>query len=154
MILGDDNIIKIFSIFHDGVIVGHHIDGDVIKLKIAIQYLAELIDKNYSIFYLTMYGVRNFSFTTWQKNLGEQPSILLSPTEVFASELDILGGEVKNYLLEIHCNKSLPNCDYCGGTLRFNANSVSVLDQGGKEYKLSELIQICSEYWEEWKNEK
>jgi|SRR5581483_6118355 len=150
MIIGNQNLSEIFSIFHDGVIVSHRINGDDLELEIDIQYLAERINPNFTKFFLKIHKANNFKFEAWWKDEKADHSVLSDLGIILGKEPDILSGEIKDGVIEVALNQASAECDYCGGTLSFQADSASVLDQGHKEYALIELGQICKEYWDEW----
>ncbi len=152
MIKGNKEISEIFSIFHDGVVVAYHITNDSVKLEIEISYLAQRIIPTYTKFLVSLQNARDFSFNTWLRDSDDCPSTFNEVPKIFAGEPDILNSEVKNGSIEVTMNQSSTEFDYCGGTLSFKADSASVTDEGGKEYTIRELGQICEDYWNEWEN--
>ncbi|HEY4124078.1 MAG TPA: hypothetical protein VGM36_05655 [Rhizomicrobium sp.] len=145
-----EEIREIFSIFHDGTIVAHRISAETLDLEIEILYLTQRIDKAYTKFFLSLQNVHDFSFSTWPKDVNAAPTLIRDPAQIFAGELTILSSDIKNGSVEIAMDQPSDGFDYCGGTLSFKANTASVLDEGGKQYTVNELGQICEEYWAEW----
>ncbi|MBL4632289.1 MAG: hypothetical protein JKY56_00360, partial [Kofleriaceae bacterium] len=69
MIDGLQKISDVFSMFHDGSIVHHQIDGDDLCLTIEILYLAERVSPTFSKFRVRLHNCEEVSFTTWQSDL-------------------------------------------------------------------------------------
>jgi hypothetical protein len=154
VISGSEDLSEIFSIFHDGEIVNYASDGSDLELKVEIMYLAERVDPDYRSFQLRLHNVRDINFETWPKDSAAEPAKLFSIPQIFEPELEISGAEPEGDSIKIICNQSSPQCEYSGGTLLLQADYALVTDEGGKEYSLEELRQICSGYWSDWKNEK
>lgn len=152
MIKGDEKISEVFSIFHDGGIAAYHIAGDNLELEIEISYLTQRINQAYTKFFLSLHNARDFSFSTWPHDVNAAPAIIHDPSQIFAGEPEILSSEVKNGLIEVVMNQHSTDYDYCGGYLSFKADAAQVADEGGKQYDVNELGQICEDYWNEWSN--
>ena len=152
MITSSESIRDVFSIFHDGMIEKAEFSGGVIKLTIGITYLAERVQSGFGFFYVELYGFRNVEFHAWIGTLENEKVLITDPAVIFKLELEILSANLKGDCFEIICNiPSYLNSDYIGGELLFRANSAQVYDEAGKEYSISELTEICSGYWNEWK---
>ncbi len=151
-IISNENLQDIFSIFHDGEIVFHQIKGKHLVLKIAIQYLAQRIKKEYEYFFVTLENIEELGFTPWLDGLNEDEVLITEVEKIFLPELEILSAEIEGEFIKVACNQSLLNLGYCGGFLKLKASAASVSDEGGKLYSLNDLSVLCSEYWDEWMN--
>ena len=74
--------------------------------------------------------------------------------QIFNPELEILGAEIEGDVLNVACNQSSVDIDYCGGNLLLRAESAIVADKGGKSYSIEELQELCRSYCDDWKNKK
>jgi hypothetical protein len=143
---------NIFSIFHDGGISDAKLNHGVLELKVEISYLAQAINPSYSAFELSIEGVSNLRFSTWQNDPNEKPQVLNNPAEIFLPELEILEGNIKGHEVEVVCNQTDPAFSYCGGELLFSAVGVQVKDQGGSVCSIDDLREICKNYWAAFSN--
>ena len=151
---GSSNIEAIFSIFHDGVITSHVVKDGKLVLDIEIQYLAERISPGFTKFHVLLENVENIRFTTWPSNFKSDPELISDLNTIFAPELDILEGNTKENQIQVICNQSSSDYDYCGGELYFSAVAAIVSDENGKEYSIDELDVLCKGYWDEWASNK
>jgi len=151
-IIGIENLNDVFSIFHDGGIAAHEVEGENLVLKIEIKYLAERININYRYFRLTLENVKELNFIPWLDDLDKKEMVIKDVEKIFTSELEILSAEIGGELIKVACNQPLPNLGYCGGFLNLKASAALVSDEGGKLYSLNELGALCTEYWDEWAN--
>lgn len=142
------DIENVFSIFHDGWISGYSGDMTSLNLKIECTYLAELINLNYSFFYIKLFEVSHLSFQTWP-NLIDLPSeLIIKPEKIFQAELEILSAHIKDDVVEVICNQYEKTFDYCGGVLRISANRIEVCDEKMNTISLNELSSISDKYWD------
>ena len=154
MIMRGEDISEIFSIFHDGVIAASGIANGKLELEVEIGYLTKRINPSYTKFFLSLHNARDFSFSTWPKEVDAAPSVIRDPSLIFAGRPDILSSEIKDGLVEVVMNQNSASFDYCGGTLLFRVDAARVSDEGGKDYEVGELGRICEEYWAEWSNSR
>src|SRR5688572_30739018 len=110
----------LFDMFHDGVIVSAVENNSKIELKVGIQYLAELINKDFEYFFIELKNVQNLSFDAWT----DEPLIIINSKEIFNLELEILSAEIYetvNLLVHCRCFNSLDNL-FSGGKLIFKCD--------------------------------
>ena len=153
MITGIENLRFLFNIFHDGGIVHYAQKGCDLELDIEIMYLAERVNADYRTFRLTLEKTQ-LVFETWPKDITAKPARVSAYAQIFHPELEILGAEIEGDVLNVACNQSSVDSDYCGGNLLLRAESAIVADEGGKSYSIEELQELCRNYWEDWKNKK
>ncbi len=149
---GLENILSMFSVFHDGDISHCIKENLILQFEVEIQYLTERINPSYRVFRIILYGVTNLSFTTWPDDAEAKPDTFTEISEIFTPELEILSAEVENNSIKVACNQPLPKLGYCGGFLKLNVNSAVVKDEAGKEYSIEELCSLSNGYWDEWAN--
>ena len=145
--INDKKISELFSIFHDGTISAWHSRNDIIELEIEIEYLAKRVSVSYSKFYLIIHNVRNFCFSTWPRDFNISPSLISDPDILFSTKPEILSSKFKNGLVEVAMGQDSAEYDYSGGVLSFKADDAIVTDESGKQYSITELTQICDDYW-------
>jgi hypothetical protein len=149
-IQGNENIRDIFSIFHDGVINYHQLKDRELCLEIEIVYLAERIDPKFKKFKVVLSGVDNVRFRTWPSDLKSEPQIILDVHSIFKPKLTILEGNIKENLIQVVCNQSSSNFEYCGGELFFSVDNAIVTDEADKSYSTEDLGVVCKGYWDAW----
>lgn len=145
-----ENIGEIFSIFHDGIIACHRIDGSNLHLEIEISYLARRVSPTFTKFFVSLASYSNIRFMPWQEDPQSKPVVLTEIDAIFKPRLDILQSCVKNGEVEVICNHSMTTQGYCGGDLYFHAESAQVIDEAGNSYSIEDLAALCKSYWEEW----
>lgn len=154
MIICTDDIAALFNVFHDGDFTGAMYDGSDFLCEIGIPYLASRIDPNFDVFHLRLHGFRDSSLAVWPKDPADEPWIIFEPVSIFVPEPEILSGEVDGQYIKVYCNQGGPSMNYSGGELRFQCDGATVVDQSGKEWSLSELIDLSASYWEDWSSTK
>jgi hypothetical protein len=145
-----EDMARIFSIFHDGLVESWSLDGNDLKLAIDILYLAERIDPGYRTFYVTIFDVSHLEFKRWMNNQSPAPR-LYDIHEIIQAQLEILEARIVGQGIEVNCNQSAPEFDYCGGSLFFRARGVKIFDQKMTAVLLEELDHVQETYWTEWK---
>lgn len=143
------DVSDVISIFHDGAISGYSGDKNKLTLTIDCQYLAELIDKDFKKFFVTLTKVDKLELTTWPQNKYDSARILTQLPQVFQADLEIIN-VIKNEKGEevLNCLQLDPEFDYSGGDLRIVADEIQVLDQAGKEMTIKRLLELTKEYWD------
>ena len=149
-IQGLQGISEIFSIFHDGIVSRYEVEGADLLLTVEISYLAERVAPTYTKFFVRLAGTAELRFSTWPSDLESEPQQIVEAGEIFHPDLDILESSVKNEHIEVACNQTSEEYDYCGGTLSFRADTATVTDEAGKAYSVEELDQLCKAYWDDW----
>jgi hypothetical protein len=112
---GLENIITMFSVFHDGGFSNCVKQGQSLKFGVDIQYLAERVNPSYRTFSVVRQGVEALSFTTWPDDATAAPDVITDIESIFTPELEILSCELENDSIKVSCNQPLPGLGYCGG---------------------------------------
>jgi hypothetical protein len=100
-IAGLDNIAKLFSIFHDGVIVDASPQGEDLRLTVRLSYLAERVQPGFTTFTLLLRQLEELSFSTWPKESSVPPETLRDVHTFFSPPLDILSAEPSNCHVQV-----------------------------------------------------
>ena len=150
MITGNQNIADTFSIFSDGIIVNHICKGNRLTLNVEIPYLARCICPEFLGFTIELINIKNICFKTWPSEAGDKERILVNPAHIFKTGLEIVESKVGNGCVEVLCTNPIEEDDFCGGALNFEADSVVVFDDSGRQYSLEELSSISEKYLNTW----
>ncbi len=144
-----ENIIEIFNIFHDGEITKHKLHNNCLSLEIEIEYLANLVDKNFTKFFVELDDVKDISFYPWLHDMSnkQKQKSLTDVDKIFRAKLEILESNIKDSKIEIILNQHDLELEYCGGELYFKSSSARVYDENGKLYGIEELGELCDRYW-------
>jgi hypothetical protein len=148
-----DSIGALFSLLHDGVIVGYAMQNGTLELVVEIKYLAQRLqglrpgDVSLRI---SLVDVRDLSFKTWPKDAAAAPALLRALPEIFAPPLAILSGEVRDDGVMVLCNQPGRDCTHCGGELYFSASGAIVTDPAGRRHSLDALRALAQGYWDAW----
>src|SRR5262249_34404056 len=150
MIRTTQEICDIFSIFHDGMIESAILSDETLKLKIEISYLAGRIQEGFKYFFIELDGFRNVEFRPWPARVIDEKKLVTDPPTIFKFSLEIVAAKLSENRIEIECSIRSGGSEFSGGDLLFEAMSATVRDEANKEYSISELTEICREYWNEW----
>jgi len=150
---GRENVRDIFSIFHDGTIRSCTLNEGDLTLDIEIEYLAARVKPEFRKFEVRLFGVSNVRFSTWPSDLKSDPVVITDTQQIFAADLEILEGNLKEDEIEVVCNQHSLEFAYCGGELRFRCLCAGVMDEGGRDYSIEELSALCEGYWDDWSRE-
>lgn len=151
MIAGIEKLAELFSLLHDGVVEHAEFDDGELLLRVRITYLAARVQKGFTTFVVRLSGVEDLAFSTWPKDPAATPAMLHAPAEIFSPPLDILNGKATEGRLVIDCNQPARSAPHCGGTLSVLVASATVVDEGGKDWSISELTALSDAHWAEWR---
>ena len=135
-----NDIRNLFSIFHDGTIVAIEKTGNDLRLKIDIQYLAELVEKEFEFFEVLLQQVSTFELATWDDGL------VADPEKIATLEFGIQSADLNE------TGRILVHGDYYpngGGTLTIEASACELYDQRGDRMSLDHLKELSRYYWDE-----
>lgn len=142
-----NKIEDIFSIFHDGTITEWKPIENGIELTIECEYLAELIDSNFTKFYVELNKISKLEFDSWMNPIELPKEIKKTPTEIFKAELEILSAKTENGIVQITCNQHNTEFNYCGGNLQILAENITVKSENNSELSVDDLNEISNSYW-------
>ena len=137
----------IFSIFHDGTITDWKSIESGIELTIECEYLTELIDPEFSKFYVKLNKILELELEPWMQPIELPKEIKKSQYDIFKAELEILSARTENAIVKISCNQHNLEFDYCGGILKILAEKVTVKTENNSELNIKELNEISNSYW-------
>ncbi|HTD05193.1 hypothetical protein [Undibacterium sp.] len=150
MTINAEHVSEIFSVFHDGTIVGQAFDGSLLDLEVEIIYLAVRVNPNFRSFRLRLLNTRDIRFKVWPNDVNAEPYEILSVPQIFQPELEILRGKSDGDAVKVICSQVSKGFDYCGGELSLRASSAVVTDESGIEYSICDLKKLSEEYWADW----
>lgn len=143
----------VFSIFHDGTIIEYSGTLPTVTLKISCLYLAEMIDKNYEYFYLTLLNVEKLELQTWPTLKNENGTVLDDLNGIFQVELEILRGKINSEKeIEVNCLHIDSIAEYSGGDLIIKYSDFEIFDHNKNFISIKELEGIATDYWTKLKS--
>ena len=145
-----EKVRDIFSILHDGTIIGWAGDKSLLMLTVGCQYLAERIEPTFEDFFIELVGINKLALVPWMNPIELEQEYFAELREVFQAELDILSAEIEDDSVKVSCNQSNTNFDYCGWTLYISCNGIKIYDQIRTELTIDRLNQISKEYWDDF----
>jgi hypothetical protein len=143
------NIKDVFSIFHDGVICEWTGNLNSLIFKVECQYLAELIDKSFTSFYINLVSIDKLLLDPWMNPIELPKKIKTELSDIFHADLDILSAKIEENYVAVSCNQTDISFDYCGGSLLINCKSISIFDQNKNIITIKKLDEICNYYWDQ-----
>jgi hypothetical protein len=136
----------VLSCFHDGGFTELNRDGNDIRFFMEINYIAELIDPDYTGFQCILTDCKEIFFELYG---GRRIDNLVQILEL---DLEIGSAEVADDKVMVYCRccKDLEG-NWCtedfGGILYFNADDLRIFNEAGMEMSLDELLEVCNRYW-------
>ncbi len=146
-----EDIVRLFGLLHDGVIVDFDFDGRCLALTVEIRYLVQRMSPAQTCFRLVLDNVSEMTFTTWPLEDGVEARTLKQPEQFLSAELEILSAEARDPGIRIVCNQTESSRGYVGGELDLRTDGVSVSDEAGKPVSLKKLVECAEAYWREWR---
>lgn len=147
MIIGQEDIAEMFSVFHDGGMDRYVLQDGRLDLWIEIPYLAERINSEFSYFKVSLSGVGEIAFRSWPA--ADEEPVFMSMEEAFQLELGILRAEVVGGAISIGCDQCVGDMS-AGGNLFIEAQAAEVSDEAGRFSSLEELVTLANGYWTEF----
>ncbi len=152
IIQGQESIATLFSLFHDGCIVGYSSCESKLTLRVEIEHLAQRIQPNFTTFTVEFNSAIHVTFRVWQE-VGQEPIATDRLDLIFGPDLEISSTSVEDQFVEVVCLVDDSDFDYCGGVLCFDGDSAILTDESGAQHSLESIGAICNEYWHEWEVE-
>ena len=144
-------IVDIFSIFHDGTIESWSGNEKKLTLKINCQFLAERINPEYVYFYVDIIDITAIELDTYidnaEKVVVESPIVIKEIDKIFSEEIDIFYAKTENQYVEINCWQVNEKLGYVANRLRINCSSVDVFNQSREWITISDFVKIGDDYW-------
>ena len=140
-----EDIKDIFSILHDGCIEEISVESTRLRLKVNIQYLAELVDKSHECITLILKYVKAATFEPWSEE-----NVIISDLDAISSlELGIISSEINQEdKIVVHSNcLGSKNTEFEGGKLIIDCQGYEILDQMGNLLSLKQVKELSTHYW-------
>jgi hypothetical protein len=145
---GQKDIETVFSLMHDGVILGARYADQELNLKVEIPYLADIIDPGYSHFYMTLGQCRLVVFKPWNAKVES----LTDPKIIFSQPMNILEARPVGRCVEIGCSLLERKDSYKGGVLLIEAGSIQVFDEDFVRFSTDDIKAVARRYWKNFAN--
>ncbi len=141
-----DEIADVFSIFHDGSIINWAELEDGLELEVSCIYLAELINKDYELFYIKLINIHEIFFEPWYIQ-QEKDEKITGYDKLFTLHLEIMSGKImENHIGVFSYTRSYPEL-FSGGILKIGCDYITVFDQKKNALSYSTLDNLCRTYW-------
>lgn len=128
---------------HDGIVLEAGYEDQKLNLKIEIPYLADIINPDYSWFYLTLSECSRVVFRPW----GEWQNDIHEVSSIFNYKINILEAKLEDGNVEISCSMIDKEAPYKGGKLIVDAQSIQVFDEDFMRVDLKGMQAISKRYW-------
>lgn len=129
----------IINVFHDGMIIDISNVDKNIMLKIDIPYLATLVSKSYTCFFLELIHCYDFYFKNYDE-VGSKNKFNV----ILSYEPEILYSDNNNIdKLAVDCSTQ----NGIGGKLFIKSKCIKIYDQNKKIITEDELLKIIDKYW-------
>ena len=141
-----DKIATVFSLFNNASIV--EVQGDLayLKLKIACQNLAQMIQPNFLYFYITLNHIEYIALVPWATKKNN--IVLQDINTIFQNILAI--GEVlvmdESDIISIKCY--INNREIEGGDLNIQCQDIQIADEENNSISLNDLAYLVKQYWQ------
>lgn len=131
--------VNVLNLFHDGTVIQFLKSAKTISMEIEIEYLAELVNKNFTSFICEFINCEQFYFKFW-----EEDNKTINDLELLKKyEFDIIGAEESDDIVVLRCLNSLNS----GGSLYINTDFIKIYDQEKREISISKLAEVSHQYW-------
>jgi hypothetical protein len=125
--------------FHDGTITQFLKGAKTISMEIEIEYLAELINKNFTSFICEFINCEEINFKFW-----EEDNKTINDLELLKKyELEIIEVEEIDDIVVLKCLSNLNT----GGNLYIKTEIIKIYDQEKREISISKLAEVSHQYW-------
>ncbi len=148
MITKKENIADTFYAFHDGDIIFDKEEGPNQIWKIECEYLAEMINPKFKLFWIKIYNCKFLQFEPWMNPIELPKEIWTNIKDIFKTELEISSAKEKENKVEISCNQHNLDFNFCGGQLLLDCEGIEVYDEEWNKIEHEKLGEICNQYWD------
>lgn len=142
-----ENIADTFYAFHDGDIIFEKEDNGNQIWKIECEYLAEMINPKFKLFWIKIYNCKFLQFEPWMNPIELPKEIWTSIKDIFKTELEISSAKEKEGIVEVSCNQHNSDFNFCGGKLSIDCEGIEVFDEHWNLIESDKLGEICNLYW-------
>jgi len=128
------------GILHDGIISSIERNQNKLLLKVHIQYLAEMIGRNFDYFTYEFLHCDDTYFVYWDSESRVEMTNEMSNLCLEINESDIDGEYIK-----VSCLCYKPGIE--GGFLYIKANQLVIYDHEENELSFEDIRNAAKEYW-------
>ncbi|GGI12973.1 hypothetical protein [Gottfriedia solisilvae] len=131
--------INVLNMFHDGTITQLIERTKTISMEIEIEYLAKLINKNFTSFICEFINYEEINFKFWEEN-----DFTVIDSELLKKyELEIIEAEEIDNKVVLKCLSKLNT----GGNFYIQTETIKIYDQEKQEISISKLAEVSHQYW-------
>lgn len=143
-----EKIANYFSLFHDGTIKGYSIDKHDLILVIECKFLAEIINPNFTKFYIKLVLIESIEFETCPRDLKSSARTLYEINEIFREPWEILYSRpIVDNSVSVECANLKPSSEYLEGKLKIKCKDILIEDESKKELSERKLEWLHEQYW-------
>lgn len=129
---------EIISMLNDGFIEEIEVKGSSLILKIEIEYLAQVFNKNHEYIYLKLSGVEKFSFYPWEEDVE-----ITEVDKIVDCDIEIVDGVPTDDGIEINVRG---DGDYTGGSIQVICDKLHAFNQDMEPLSYLDLDDACQSY--------
>lgn len=126
------------------------LDGDVLIVEVAIEYLRERISDDGNRILMELHGFRSIKYTPWK----EEPIACVADIAIRELDIDNAGVEQDSIVVVV----SDSNSKWNGGELNIHYSHATLRLDSGRVLPYGELESVATAYWaeleKEWQNNK
>ncbi|MET3195187.1 hypothetical protein [Bacillus sp. OAE603] len=131
--------INVLNLFHDGTITQLIERTKTISMEIEIEYLAELINKNFKSIICEFINYEEINFKFWEEN-----NFTVIDSELLKKyELEIIEAEEIDNKVVLKCLSNLNT----GGNFYIQTETIKIYEQEKQEISISKLAEVSHQYW-------
>lgn len=126
--------IYVLNIFHDGTIIDFSETVNGVMLTIEIEYLAELVEKNFSIIKCEFINCRQLFLRLWDN----ESHVIKELHELKKYDLEIIDAEIIDSIVVVKCRSDV----IIGGNLFIEIDNIKIYDQLNREIPQNKLTYV------------
>jgi len=129
----------IFDMFHDGSFLSMSKSDQDVIFEIDIEYLAELIQSEYTTFSGILMKCQQYRFEPWEGGIIEEDIRVISAS---IKGMEIGGGEPDKEMTVVKCLGGEKRHKYIGGDFIFSCDAIEIFDQAGLPVTFEKLEEL------------
>ncbi|HLV24279.1 MAG TPA: hypothetical protein VKY36_05825 [Moheibacter sp.] len=138
---------KIFNLFHDGAIESYRESSETLILKIECTYLANLLNQNFNFFILELKNISIIEFDIFNQSNSSIIKKSNDIHEIFSAEIQIFSSEIINGIVNVNCWQINDLKGYCGNNLKIVSENIQLYDEEMNNITIEDLSIISDNYW-------
>ena len=144
----------IFAALQNGIVKSHEHRDKSLVLIVGCEFLAGVIEKGKSNFEVEIHNIKKFGFEPWTRENVDASGTLVSPEEIFCTEMEIFDAEKSKGHTKVYLRHEDEAVDHIGGILKLTGDQVDVRIQNGESITPDALKLASDKYWKEQENQE